>query len=117
MHVKEQKHDIFMHIHKDIKLLLLSRKIIREFCNRSWDVIVVISHHLIKLRQNILKFTFTKNDKFKSLYTKKRTYKIDVHPEAHWTAKGTNYLRYLLISPDFNSQEFYLIYPALSCYD
>lgn len=115
---KNKNHDIFIHIHEDIKFLFL-RKNIKELCNRPWVVIIIISRHLIKLRQNILKFTLAKKKiiKFISLYTKKRTHKKDFHAEVHRTTMGTSYLRYLLISLDFNSQESYLTYPALSCYD
>lgn len=114
---KNKNHDIFIHIHEDIKFLFL-RKNIKELCNRPWVVIIIISRHLIKLRQNILKFTLAKKkNKFISLYTKKRTHKKDFHAEVHRTTMGTSYLRYLLISLDFNSQESYLTCPALSCYD
>lgn len=114
---KNKNHDIFIHIHEDIKFLFL-RKNIKELCNRPWVVIIIISRHLIKLRQNILKFTLAKKKiKFISLYTKKRTHKKDFNAEVHRTTMGTSYLRYLLISLDFNSQESYLTYPALSSYD
>lgn len=59
---KNKNHDIFIHIHEDIKFLFL-RKNIKELCNRPWVVIIIISRHLIKLRQNILKFTLAKKKK------------------------------------------------------
>lgn len=62
---ENKNHDIFIHIHEDIKFLFL-RKNIKELCNRPWVVIIIISRHLIKLRQNILKFTLAKKKKLNS---------------------------------------------------